>query len=331
MPSKKRHRAKRLAIFNHKGGVGKTTLTVNIAAALAEMGHNVLLVDSDPQCNLTSYLVESNVVDDMLDRSETDSGRTIWSGLKPVSDGLGEIKHIKPVESNVDKMFLIPGDILLSEFESELYQSWGEAFQRRVKGFRGTTALSTLVNETCSEYKIDFVFYDSGPNIGPLNRAILLDCDNYIIPAACDLFSIRAFKTLGRRLAAWIKDWQTVLTIAPDDVYLLPGKPILMGYIPQRFRVYGEQPAQDYRLYLPRIERHIASDIIKVMKDLDPHLSPGGVSQARLGLVQDFGRRAAAAQSGGVPLWRVGNTYENQRAWSVFHGIASKIIERSKE
>ncbi|MYB36323.1 MAG: ParA family protein [Gammaproteobacteria bacterium] len=47
----------RITIFNHKGGVGKTTLTVNIASAIAAQGKSVLLVDSDPQCNLTSYLL----------------------------------------------------------------------------------------------------------------------------------------------------------------------------------------------------------------------------------------------------------------------------------
>ena len=92
----KRHKAKRLAIFNHKGGVGKTTLTVNVAQALASLGERVLLVDSDPQCNLTSYLIDAAVVDDMLDSSETESGKTIWSALKPVADGSGDIKLIKP-------------------------------------------------------------------------------------------------------------------------------------------------------------------------------------------------------------------------------------------
>src|SRR6266436_7522622 len=100
MPPKltKRHKSKRIAIFNHKGGVGKTTLTVNIAAALAKAGKRVLLVDSDPQCNLTAYLVEENVVNDLLDHSDLADGKTLWSGVKPVVDALGEPKAIPTIE-----------------------------------------------------------------------------------------------------------------------------------------------------------------------------------------------------------------------------------------
>src|SRR5256885_3820837 len=96
----------RIAIFNHKGGVGKTTLTVNIAAAIAASGKRVLLVDSDPQCNLSSYLVEPPVVDFMLDNSDTPNGRTVWSALKPVAEGTGEVKVIKP--QIVEDLLLIP-------------------------------------------------------------------------------------------------------------------------------------------------------------------------------------------------------------------------------
>ena len=84
-----RHPSKRVALYNHKGGVGKTTLTVNIASALAKAGKRVLLVDADPQCNLTSYLVESAVVDSWLDSSDSESGITIWSAIKPVVEATG--------------------------------------------------------------------------------------------------------------------------------------------------------------------------------------------------------------------------------------------------
>lgn len=322
----KRHRAKRLAIFNHKGGVGKTTLTVNIAYALIRLGKRVLLVDSDPQCNLTSYLIEASKVDEMLDASESASGRTLWSAVKPVAEGLGEPRLISPIERN--DLLLLPGDILLSRFEQDLYQFWADTFLRKVRGYRGTGALSSLINEIAGAYKIDYVFYDSGPNIGPLNRSILLDCDHFIVPAACDSFSIRAFKTLGQTLAEWTRDWSTAVSLAPDNVYLLPGQPTMIGYIPQRFRVYGGGVAFNYAHFLPRIDRRISADVGAVLRSIDKKLAPLSF-QSRLGLVKDFGRRASLGQEQGLPIWSVGNAAENDDAWAAFSGIAKKIIERA--
>jgi len=325
----KRHKAKRLAIFNHKGGVGKTTLTVNVAAAIAEMGKTVLLVDSDPQCNLTSYLVEASVVDAMLDASDSATGRTVWSALKPFAENNGDIRIVKP--QTVRDLLLLPGDIQLSAFEQDLYSSWTESFQRRVKGFRGTSALSLLVNKLCEHHDVDFVFYDSGPNIGPLNRSILLDCDFFIIPAACDLFSIRAFKTLGQTLYNWIRDWDTVLKLAPEDVYLLPGRPRLLGYIPQRFRQYGGDVASDYQRLLPRIQKQIIADVATVLRRIDQSLASTSLTDNRLGMIKDFGRLALDAQKEGKAIWEVGNAVERNAAKTAFMDLADNIIRRSRE
>jgi len=105
-------RPTRITIFNHKGGVGKTTLTANIAFALSSLGKSVLLVDSDPQCNLTSYLLSDDVVDDLLDRSNDPGGGTIWTAVKPVLDNTGVGRLVDP--TMIGDVALLPGDIRLS-------------------------------------------------------------------------------------------------------------------------------------------------------------------------------------------------------------------------
>jgi cellulose biosynthesis protein BcsQ len=328
MKTLKRHRAKRIALFNHKGGVGKTTLTVNIAAALASMGKKVLLVDADPQCNLTSYLVAEDVLDHWLDESDSSDGVTLWTALRPIVEATGDLHQVEPVEPGIRRVLLLPGDIRLSDFEEELTQMWRDCFQRKLRGLRGTSAMSQLINYVCVDHSIDYVFYDCGPNVGPLNRVILLDCNFFIVPAACDLFSIRALKTLGQTLATWVSDWRMIYRLAPDGIYLLRGDPRFLGYIPQHFRIYRGQVASGYSKYMSQIEKHIASDVVRVLRKIDPKLASTSLSQNKLGQIKDFGTLANESQIEGVPLMHanVGNPEQKRQAQLAFEAIAAKII-----
>lgn len=329
MPTQKinRHKSKRITLYNHKGGVGKTTLLVNIAAALADLGKRVLLVDADPQCNLTSYLVESEVVDGWLDNSDSEEGTTIWSALKPFSEGTGDLKKIQPQERQ-EGVFLLPGDIRLSEFEQELNQIWVECLQRKIRGFKGASAISQIVNEIAKDKKIDYVFYDIGPNIGPLNRVILLDCDYFIIPAACDLFSVRALKTLGKTLYSWILEWDIIYKLAPDNTLLLPGKPNYIGYILQRFRMYGDAIASQFATYASKLEKSTYSDITEVLRKIDRDLAKGTLSQNKLGQVKDFASLVPLSQTQGLSFFDVegGTSHLKIEAKKEFMSIANKII-----
>jgi len=322
----KRHRAKRITLYNHKGGVGKTTLMINIAAAMANLGKRVLLVDADPQCNLTSYLVDSEVVDNWLDESDGPNGTTIWSALKPFSDGMGNLLRIQPTERQ-EGVFLIPGDIQLSKFETDLTQIWVECFQRKLHGFKGVTAISEIVNNAATDNDIDFVFYDVGPNIGPLNRAILLDCDYFIVPAACDLFSVRALKTLGKSLHDWILDWQVISQLAPDNIYLLPGRPTFLGYILQKFRMYGGNITSEFSAYAARLEKTAYSDISVVLREIDKNLAKATL-QNKLGQVKDFSNLVPLSQTQGEPFFNVagGNATMKNEAKTEFRSIAKNII-----
>jgi cellulose biosynthesis protein BcsQ len=321
--------AARLAVFNHKGGVGKTTLTVNLAAALAKVGKRVLLVDSDPQCNLTAYLVEENVVNDLLDHSDSPTGETLWSAVKPIVDAVGEARAIPTIEL-AERLFLLPGDVRLAEFEQELDSLWGECFQRKARGFRGTTALSRIVSHAVKQHRIDFVFYDSGPNIGALNRVILLDCDYFAIPVACDLFSLRAITTLGHTLAKWIVDYDTISDLAPAPTELLAGRPKLVGFIPQRFRIYRGMASESSK-FLPQLEKRIQADVVAVLREIDPDLVPASAFPLRIGDVKDFSSLATASQVSGVPIFELKQASEAQRgeALEAFEKLAAALIKRT--
>lgn len=327
MTSLNRHSAVRMTLYNHKGGVGKTTLIINIASALASLGKKVLLVDTDPQCNLTSYLVESEVVDEWLDKSDTSQGVTIWSALKPFMESSGPLKTPKVFE-RLNNVFLFPGDIRLSEFEEDLNQIWVECLQRKVRGFRGASAISELVNNICVSENVDYVFYDVGPNIGPLNRIIALDCDYFIVPAACDLFSIRALKTLGKSLSSWISEWKLISQLAPDNTLLLPGKPRFLGYLLQRFRMYGGKITDEFSSYASKLEKAAHSDIAVVLRKIDNNLAKSSISQNKLGQVKDFSGLVPKSQSQGKPFFKVsgGNSSLKEEARKEFTSIAKNII-----
>jgi hypothetical protein len=191
-------------------------------------------------------------------------------------------------------------------------------------------AISSLVDRICNQLGIDVVFYDSGPNIGALNRVVLLDCDFFIVPAACDVFSVRGLKTLGHTLTNWIRDWRTVSTLAPDGIYLLPGSPELLGYVPQRFRIYRGAVTSGQVGYIARIESHIGSDLVNPLRSINPKLVNGSISQLRLGMIKDFGVLPSESQEEGVAIARsnAGNPDQREEARKAFLTIAKRIVAR---
>ena len=114
---------------------------------------------------MTSYLLSDEVVDNLLNKSGTADGRTIWSALKPKLEGSGGIIIVEP--QKIGSLSLLPGDIRLSEYEEFLGEAWTDSFKRRLGGLRATMSISDLVGALSKKTEYDYVFYDTGPNIGP--------------------------------------------------------------------------------------------------------------------------------------------------------------------
>lgn len=143
-----------VAFFNHKGGVGKTTILFNVAIALAQIGKKVVLFDADSQANLTALAVTEKTYQQALDEE-----RTIWSALEPLVTGAGDFKVIEPLSLR-NNLWLIPGDIRLADFEGICPTGWTEALAGEARGFRVSTALYRLFQETATNKSADFVLID---------------------------------------------------------------------------------------------------------------------------------------------------------------------------
>lgn len=324
--------AKRLVFFNHKGGVGKTTLTVNLAHALVDAGARVLLVDTDPQCSLSSFFLEEKYLDELLDDSETPTGNTLWTALRPVSEGTGPLGSVVPIKIR-DGLYVAVGDIRLAAFENILADSWNLAIGRNRRGYYCTAALSTLSATLATKANADFVFFDAGPNIGPLNRAVLLDCTHFIVPAACDLFSLRALKTLGFALSDWVATWGRIREAAPDDSPLLDGTPQLLGYVPQGFRVYRSEMAASSFSVLSKLEARLSEFVSKPLQiALGASPKDGKVAPpVKLGQIKYFGSVVTEAQNQGAPIWEVsgGNSGLKTAARIAFQQLAEQVRTRT--
>jgi chromosome partitioning protein len=170
--------ARIIALCNQKGGVGKTTTTINTAAALAEYGRKVLLVDFDPQGALSRGLGVVNedvktVYDLMIDRRLS------------VKDVI--------VQTEVPGLDLIPANIQLSAAEIQLV---AEAGRERI--------LAGVLRPVLGDY--DVIMIDCQPSLGLLTVNALTAAHGVMIPVACDFFALKGLELLINHTVDLVKD-----------------------------------------------------------------------------------------------------------------------------
>lgn len=162
-----------IAVCNQKGGVGKTTTSVNLSAALAECGQRVLMVDMDPQGALTaSWGVSIN-----------DGDITVYHLL--VNENASADRCLRVVRPLLD---LLPADINLSAAEFELFGALGRE-----------TVLQRVLRPLAPRY--DFVVIDCPPNLGLLTINALVASTGVLIPLQCEYLAMRGLGMLLETLS----------------------------------------------------------------------------------------------------------------------------------
>ncbi len=289
-----------LALFNNKGGVGKTTLTYHVACMLANMGIKTLAVDLDPQANLTSaFLGETE-----LERLWESTNGTILNAVDPILEGIGDIAPIVPVETR-DDLFLICGNLGLSRFEDKLSDSWGKNFNEEAAGLRTTSAFHRIIQDVGTSISAEIAIMDVGPNLGAINRAALLAADHLLIPLAADLYSLQGLRNLGPTVKRWKGIWTKVLESEGNRVsFSLPtAKMAPIGYVVLQHAVRLDRPVKAYRRWLDRIPSEYRKS---VLDDSTPLPRGAGNSDANcLASLRNYRSLMPLAQDARKPMFEL--------------------------
>ena len=206
-----------LAIANQKGGVGKTTTTVNLAACVAELGYRVLVVDFDPQANATSALgidprsVEISMYDVILNDTDMDSCilKTEW-----------------------DLLAVAPSNLDLAGAEIEL-----------VSAFNRERLLDVAISSVISQY--DFVFVDCPPSIGLLTVNALTAASEVLVPIQCEYLALEGLGQLLSNVERVKNHLNKELHISTIALVMYDARTKLAGQVVEEIRShFGERVCQ---------------------------------------------------------------------------------------
>lgn len=265
--------AKIATLYNHKGGVSKTTTTFNLAYALADAGKRVLVVDADPQCNITEILLARTI--DALDDQSMDQnveiplpGSSLLDILKPRIDGdTPEVDISQVTEIPIsDQISLIRGDVALSSIEDAISEAHIQRFSNKIHERRTYVAFYDFVSRYATDNEFDYVLIDVGPSSGAITRTAFLACDAFIVPTFPDRFNIQAIGTLSTIIDRWMSDHQQVYSDFKELNLNMPlGRPIFAGAIIQAFTLYKGKEKRSYKYWMDRIPKQINDKLIPVL------------------------------------------------------------------
>ncbi len=248
-----------LTFFNNKGGVGKTSLIYHLAWTFTNLRKRVAIFDLDPQANLTAAFLDEDKIEKIW--GQQDTGSTIYQCVKPLAE-VGDIAE--PVLQKISTdLYLLPGDVNLSGFEDVLSSQWPDSMGDNTlyRPMRILSSFWQVMQMAANKVQADVLLVDIGPNLGAINRSVLIATDYVVIPLGADLFSLQGLKNLGPTLRKWGNLWKKRLDNWDDsndkttypDFRLPQGKMQPAGYLCQQHGVRLDRPVKAYDKWVQRI------------------------------------------------------------------------------
>jgi cellulose biosynthesis protein BcsQ len=249
-------RSKKLVFFNNKWGVGKTTLAFNTAVKFAEKWYKTIIIDLDPQCNISRLALWENFENSLFSWNENN----IYWVLKWVMEWWADINLRIPFQNIRENLSILPWSLKLSKYQDLLITAYNQATAWTEIWYFQTSAIYRFLLEKWLSDEIDIFIIDVSPSLDLLNRIILLWADYFITPLNPDAFSLQWIENLGTTLAEWKRNWQNTWKalskwISAEKV--LSWEWIFIWYIINSYNQYAKKPIKSHSEWIEKIPSSI--------------------------------------------------------------------------
>lgn len=312
--------SKIICLFNHKGGVSKTTTAFNLGWMMASKGKKIILADFDPQCNLTGMILGYNGIED-LDASYRDNPpNNVKDALTPAFES--QPKQIIGADciQVQENLLLLPGHIGIAEYETTLgiaQELSGSLIA--LKNLPGS--LRYMLDVTAEKYKADYVLVDMSPSLGPVNQNLLMTSDHFIVPLHPDYFSAMALTSLAKTLPRW-KAWANTaneVEVLKNADYPFP-KPVttFIGAVIQKYRPRSGKASGAFQRWIDQLESGLKEILVPALEGAN--LLDSQDYKKRIGAnpwtplfeVADFNSLIALSQEHQTPIYALTQEQANQ-------------------
>ena len=357
-----------LSVFNNKGGVGKSTLSYHLAHALSEKGIKTLIVDLDPQSNITLHCMTAEELEELWEKEQPyiddfqsaleesnltydeflNEVRSVHCLLKPIEDGVYESFKISKVFEINKNLGLIPGRLSLHKYEDKISKSWSDTFMGEPQALRLISSVRNLCLAAAEQYGYEIAIIDTSPSLGMLNRVIISTSTGFFIPCMPDMFSTFGITNIGQSLSMWKNQFDTMSSLLSDKKRTSLPKSFVkfLGYTIYNAKLYAGRNELDIANAHYSYVRKIPNVITKnIPQSCYSNFAPDEISTpiGYKSVMHSHNTLTSMAQKYRTPVWNVpncqnmepadkstvsGNRGDYLKTKDAYHAFADDLLSR---